>query len=527
MLKAFQEPPPLDESGSYHAYLEAWQYNNGSEANTDSLTVKPLDEANVGSWAWRRDSFATPSEPSRPGKLAGGLRVLFTQPKSQFRADIPSVLVKANVLEALSLPAHAFNSFQLRSGVFSLHTYPEGSTIDNCTKLGLVFRTPWRECEIGGYAVSHDFDTAVTTALVLGNCFGLDRYNGSGDAVEPPQRLEELISQMEECRNLWTHPLLLPCLLLITHVRLIRSYITKQISQRITSLEQMIGVTRSDPWDGHTALREVLRNGGTYPEHETLLSYRLLNDRLRSERLMGQLFVDGRLQREQAKILTQLINTISTRIILTKRSPQWDMDCVKFLRRILETSPRLSNHPRIPAQIFQETLDYVESYSEVCLEVTQTSEARMQLHLNILYTSIAQDDGQTSARLAASAGKDSTSMKIIALITAAYLPATFVATLFSMGMFEWRSSDSDTEGAVASSSSISPDFWMYWAVTIPLTVVTLLGWAAWWKFEEHRFDVEVKQAVKDKTTLDSRGSDIEKTGVYSKFLPLAHRRTQT
>lgn len=41
--------------------------------------------------------------------------------------------------------------------------------------------------------------------------------------------------------------------------------------------------------------------------------------------------------------------------------------------------------------------------------------------------SIAQDDGQTSARIAAAAGKDCTSMKIIALITAAYLPGTFVA----------------------------------------------------------------------------------------------------
>jgi hypothetical protein len=51
----------------------------------------------------------------------------------------------------------------------------------------------------------------------------------------------------------------------------------------------------------------------------------------------------------------------------------------------------------------------------------------MLLILPQLYTSIAQDDGQTSARIAASAGKDSTSMKIIALITAAYLPGTFVA----------------------------------------------------------------------------------------------------
>lgn len=40
---------------------------------------------------------------------------------------------------------------------------------------------------------------------------------------------------------------------------------------------------------------------------------------------------------------------------------------------------------------------------------------------------MSQYDSQISARLAVSAGKDSTSMKIIALITAAYLPGAFVA----------------------------------------------------------------------------------------------------
>ncbi|EME79351.1 uncharacterized protein MYCFIDRAFT_212197 [Pseudocercospora fijiensis CIRAD86] len=116
----------------------------------------------------------------------------------------------------------------------------------------------------------------------------------------------------------------------------------------------------------------------------------------------------------------------------------------------------------------------------------------MQLQLNILYTTIAQDDGQTSARIAASAGKDSTSMKIIALITAAYLPGTFVATLFSMSMFVWQNGENSEE------SNVSPDFWVYWAVTIPLTIFTIAGWGVWWKFEEHRFDRDVQQAVSDR-----------------------------
>lgn len=85
-------------------------------------------------------------------------------------------------------------------------------------------------------------------------------------------------------------------------------------------------------------------------------------------------------------------------------------------------------------------------------------------------------------------------MKIIALITAAYLPGTFVATLFSMGMFSWQS----TSGAEATSrSSVSPDFWVYWAVTVPLTIVTLTGWAVWWKFEKYRFDRDVQHAIQE------------------------------
>ncbi|KAK6083403.1 hypothetical protein SCUP234_03753 [Seiridium cupressi] len=196
--------------------------------------------------------------------------------------------------------------------------------------------------------------------------------------------------------------------------------------------------------------------------------------------------------KENKPKLTRKINNLSTWLIFTKRSPQWDINCIKFLLQLLNGNQRFLAYRDIPAQTFRETLDYVQNYSEAGLEVTQSSEARMHLQLNILYTSVAQDDGQTSARLAASAGKDSTSMKIIALITAAYLPATFVAN---------PNDDNDN----ASKSSVSPDFWIYWAVAVPLTIITLAGWATWWKFEQHRFDLNVQQAIRDKPpSLDSK-----------------------
>jgi hypothetical protein len=64
-----------------------------------------------------------------------------------------------------------------------------------------------------------------------------------------------------------------------------------------------------------------------------------------------------------------------------------------------------------------------------------------------------------------------------------------------MGMFSWQTSGTDESN---SGSRISPDFWIYWAVTVPLTIVTVSGWAIWWKFEKYRFDRDVQRAVQTK-----------------------------
>lgn len=85
-------------------------------------------------------------------------------------------------------------------------------------------------------------------------------------------------------------------------------------------------------------------------------------------------------------------------------------------------------------------------------------------------------------------------MKAIALLTTLFLPGTFVATFFSMGMFDWDLASSNDlasfNSSVTSYGSTSPKvsryLWVYWAVTIPLTLVVmvvLLIWARWddWK----------------------------------------------
>jgi hypothetical protein len=63
-------------------------------------------------------------------------------------------------------------------------------------------------------------------------------------------------------------------------------------------------------------------------------------------------------------------------------------------------------------------------------------------------------------------------MKAIALLTMVFLPATFVATLMAVPVFDWH--------AVTS----VPQWSIYLIFFIPMTVVVLVAYAAWNKWFE-------------------------------------------
>jgi hypothetical protein len=56
-------------------------------------------------------------------------------------------------------------------------------------------------------------------------------------------------------------------------------------------------------------------------------------------------------------------------------------------------------------------------------------------------------------------------MKTIAVMTMAFLPATFFAALFAVPTLDW---DSDTV--------IKNNHWVYWAFTVPATLLVFLIW---------------------------------------------------
>jgi Mg2+ and Co2+ transporter CorA len=62
-------------------------------------------------------------------------------------------------------------------------------------------------------------------------------------------------------------------------------------------------------------------------------------------------------------------------------------------------------------------------------------------------------------------------MKTLAYVTMIFLPGTFVASFFAMPLLNW---DAERAGEVP-----NPRFWIYWVVTVPLTLVVYIASLLW------------------------------------------------
>ncbi|KAK0648840.1 hypothetical protein B0T16DRAFT_389005 [Cercophora newfieldiana] len=92
-------------------------------------------------------------------------------------------------------------------------------------------------------------------------------------------------------------------------------------------------------------------------------------------------------------------------------------------------------------------------------------QGRARNQLTVLFNLIARYDAASSMAIARSARRDSASMKVIAIMTMVFLPATFLAALFAVPSLRWDSSP-----------VIQDNFWVYWAFAIPSTIAVFIFW---------------------------------------------------
>ncbi|TGO13245.1 hypothetical protein BTUL_0073g00130 [Botrytis tulipae] len=71
--------------------------------------------------------------------------------------------------------------------------------------------------------------------------------------------------------------------------------------------------------------------------------------------------------------------------------------------------------------------------------------------------------------MALASKRDSSAMKTIAILGILFLPGTFVANGSNL------------------STAVSPSFWIYWVITLPVTLIILVLWYLWEKKRDGRF----------------------------------------
>ena len=100
------------------------------------------------------------------------------------------------------------------------------------------------------------------------------------------------------------------------------------------------------------------------------------------------------------------------------------------------------------------------------------AKSRKDTTMNLVYNIVSQKEAESSLAIARDSKKDSSSMKAIAALTMVFLPATAVTSFFGMSFFN------GAEGKLR----VSSDWWIFVAVSLPLTVATLVVWWLWEAF---------------------------------------------
>ncbi|KAG8162572.1 hypothetical protein KVR01_008337 [Diaporthe batatas] len=99
---------------------------------------------------------------------------------------------------------------------------------------------------------------------------------------------------------------------------------------------------------------------------------------------------------------------------------------------------------------------------------------------------------QSSVDIAEATRRDGERVRTIAILTMVFLPATFVATVFSMTFFNWTPGEGE--------SILSPYIWIYAVGTAIFTCITL---GSWYCYGKHR------KRYWEKTGLDDTGNSVQ------------------
>ncbi|KAM0432405.1 hypothetical protein ACHAPT_004949 [Fusarium lateritium] len=165
------------------------------------------------------------------------------------------------------------------------------------------------------------------------------------------------------------------------------------------------------------------------------------------------------------------ITDYSSRLASTDRKSKTLENLMGFAQRIISSDQStasegdkiMKNH----IQVLQERLNMQVVDREYTLK-------RAQIQNEVLLSLISMNYSLSNTLISISTLRDAASMKTLAFVTMFFLPGSFISALFSTNVFDWDGVKKGTIGVPA-----TPQFQLYWAITIPLTVVTFILYFLW------------------------------------------------
>ncbi|OIW27642.1 hypothetical protein CONLIGDRAFT_671387 [Coniochaeta ligniaria NRRL 30616] len=354
--------------------------------------------------------------------------------------------------------------------------------------------------------------------------------------------VDEYAKRMEACRSHWTHPLVTPVVLL--QVQFARTEMAvAENNNDVNKLEQdvgaMAGFEAFERRDGRRRTNSFQTKGGFLSAplapkkttqlmkaaHDVLKRAIQLLDTIRWMERAVSILLDGGdglgdiiFDPDEGIAAPEIIVPVSMR----RRS-------FSGLSRERIRSDPIASH-------WHEIRQYLEGLSQFCKSLGMDRhmlEVRCKAQIDIIYAKMAQEDNNLNARMAVASTRDSSSMKALAVITALFLPGDFMASLFGMSMFDWQDvGDDDSDASPANASEpkhpiVTSRFWVYWSITLPLTITILCIWRAWWVAQDRHFRKHLSRDLSEERfyTDDGRPRDLERSFIYD-FFYLSVRRDE-
>ncbi|KAK5166241.1 uncharacterized protein LTR77_008502 [Saxophila tyrrhenica] len=375
--------------------------------------------------AWIKQGGVYDRATSR-GPVAAGLRLLclLDHKPSGFKLK-PEVL--KSMIKSLGLPqSYPTDSVSVRVNGRQYVTDPSSTTTSQAKDITMYFISPsFRDNEMD-LALSYSSTTRITHGVLVMK-------------AAPHSPLQTILTTLRRSPALSCHPLLLPALACNAWIE-------------ITS-DQYCGV--------HEGIREVQRTNDLMPTY--FLGEK--QDRGKDYQHIDQSTVQEKHRLTHERIVQQhnyLLNGLSY-----------------FVKDFVDALEGAMNHPALlqvedgKREEMQRYIERLERKMRVGMNFRERLFGKLEMQVQALYTLMQQHDSRTNIEIATQTKRDSSAMKTLSLVSVIFLPLTAVASVFSMDPFVSR------DASEGSRVIVSSQFWIYWAVVIPLTSMILCAWVVW------------------------------------------------